>query len=128
MKKLLIVIALGEAAAGLALLTAPSLVVPLLLGQEPTGVGVALARVTGIALLALGIACWPGLLLVGLLTYNAVVAVYLACLGFEGGLTGVLLWPVVVLHAVLAALLTWGVTRMPRDHKLTVSVEPPRPC
>ena len=115
MKKLLIVIALGEAAAGLALLTVPSLVVPLLFGQEPTAVAVALARVTGIALLALGVACWPGPPLVGLLTYNVVVAGYLACVGFAGGLTGVLLWPVVVLHAVLAALLAWGITRMPRD-------------
>jgi hypothetical protein len=115
MKKLLIVIALGEAAAGLALLTVPSLVVALLFGQEPTGVAVALARVTGIALLSLGIACWPGLLLVGLLTYNAAIAVYLACLGFAGGLTGVLLWPVVVLHAILAALLTWVIARMRRS-------------
>jgi hypothetical protein len=115
MKKLLIVIALGEGAAGLALLTVPSLVVPLLFGQEPTGVAVALARVTGIALLALGVACWPGRLLVALLTYNAVIAVYLACLGFVGGLTGVLLWPVVVLHAILAALLTWVIARMRRS-------------
>jgi len=112
MKRLLIIVALGEAFTGLAFLTVPSVVVPLLFGQEPTGVAVVLARVTGIALLALGIACWPGPPVVGLLTYSAVIAVYLVCLGFAGGLTGVLLWPAVVLHAVLAALLTWGVTRM----------------
>ena len=115
MKKLLIVIALGEAAAGLAFLTVPSLVVPLLFGQEPAGVAVALARVTGIALLALGVACWPGPPLVGLLTYNAVAAVYLAYLGFAGGLTGVLLWPAAVLHAILTVLLSRGITRMPRE-------------
>jgi hypothetical protein len=63
----------------------------------------------------LGVACWPGPPLVGLLTYSAVVAVYLACLAFAGGLTGVLLWPAVLLHVVLTALLTWGITRMPRD-------------
>jgi hypothetical protein len=114
MKKLLIVIGLGEAAAGLALLTVPSLVVPLLFGQEPTGVAVALARVTGIALLALGVACWPGPPLVGLLTYSAIAAAYLAWLGLAGGLTGVLLWPAVVLHVVLAALLAWCIARMPR--------------
>jgi hypothetical protein len=85
MKKLLIVIALGEGAAGLALLTVPSVVVWLLFGQEPIGVAVALARVTGIALLALSVACWPGPPLVGLLTYNAVATVYLAWLGFAGG-------------------------------------------
>jgi len=116
MSKLLIIAALGEAAAGLALLIVPSLVVPLLFGQEPTGVAVALARVAGIALWALGVACWPGPPLVGLLTYNAVVTVYLACLGVAGGLTGVLLWPVIVLHVILTALLSWGVARtLPRD-------------
>ena len=115
MKKLLIVIAFGEAVAGLALLIAPSLVVPLLFGQEPAGVAVALARVTGIALLALGVACWPGPPASGLLTYNAVAAIYLSGLGVAGGLTGVLLWPAAVLHAVLAALLAWSVTRMRTD-------------
>ena len=116
MKKLLIVAALGEAAAGLALLTVPSLVVALLFGQEPAGVAMALARVAGIALLALGVACWPGPPVIGLLAYNAAVAVYLACLGFAGGLTGILLWPAVVLHAIMTALLTWSITRtLPRD-------------
>jgi len=89
MKKLLVVAALGEAAAGLALLTVPSRVVALLFGQEPAGVAVAVARVAGIALLALGVACWPGPPVIGLLAYNAAVAVYLACLGFAGGLTGI---------------------------------------
>jgi hypothetical protein len=31
---------------------------------------------------------------------------YLAYIGFAGGLTGVLLWPAVILHAILTALLT----------------------
>ncbi len=116
MKKLLIIAALGEAATGLSLLTVPSLIVPLLFGEEPAGVAVALARVAGIALLALGVACWPGPPVIGLLIYNAVVAAYLAYLGFVGGLTGVLLWPAFVVHVILTALLTWGVTRiLPRD-------------
>jgi len=118
MKKLLIVVALGEAAAGLVFLAVPSLVVPLLFGQEPAGVAVVLARVTGIALLALGVACWPGPPVVGLLIYNAVAAVYLACIGFAGGLTGVLLWPAVVLHVILSALVTWVITRMRRNLRL----------
>jgi hypothetical protein len=115
MKKLLNVVALGEAATGLAFLTVPSLVGELLFGQEPTDVAMALARVTGIALIALGVACWPGPPLVGMLTYSALVTLYLACLGFAGGLTGILLWPAVILHVILTVLLTRDITRMLRD-------------
>ena len=42
-----------------------------------TGVAIPVARVAGIALIALGIACWPGPPLVGMLTYSAVVTLYL---------------------------------------------------
>jgi len=52
------------------------------------------------------VACWPGPPLVGMLTYSAVVTGYLAYVGFVGGLTGILLWPVVVLYLILTALLT----------------------
>src|SRR5262249_41267008 len=56
---LLAVAAACEAATGLALAIAPRLVVTLLLGTEPAGAGLAMSRVAGIALLALGLACWP---------------------------------------------------------------------
>jgi hypothetical protein len=97
--------AIAEAATGAALLIVPSLVGQLLLGDELTGVAVPVARVAGIALIALGIACWPGPPLVGMLIYTVVVALYLAYLGIAGGLSGMLLWPAVVLHAILAVLL-----------------------
>ena len=87
---------------GLALLIVPSLVGRLLLGEELTGVAIPVARVAGIALIALGVACWPGTPLVGMLTYSAAVTLYLAYVGFAGGLTGILLWPAVAVHAVLA--------------------------
>jgi hypothetical protein len=115
MKKMLMFAAIGEAGTGLALLTVPSLVGRLLLGDEFTGVTIPVARVAGIALIALGIACWPGPPQVGMLIYSALAAVYLAYLGFAGGLAGVLLWPAVVLHVILTALLTWGITQMRRD-------------
>ena len=60
MKRLLMLAALGEAGTGLALLLVPALVGRLLLGTELVGVAVPVARVAGIALLALGLACWPG--------------------------------------------------------------------
>ena len=34
-----------------------------------------------------------------MLTYSALVTLYLAYLGFAGGLTGIFLWPAVALHA-----------------------------
>ena len=70
-----------------------------------TGVAIPVARVLGIALIALGVACWPGPPLVGMLIYSAAVTLYLAYLGFAGGFTGILLWPAVVLHVILTALL-----------------------
>ncbi|HWX35904.1 MAG TPA: hypothetical protein VNZ53_51865 [Steroidobacteraceae bacterium] len=111
MKNALAFAAVAEVATGLALLIAPSLVVQLLLGEQLTGVAIPVARVAGIALIGLGIACWPGPPLVGMLTYGALVTVFLAYLGFAGGLTGVLLWPAVVLHLILTALLTRNATR-----------------
>ncbi|MGE5532665.1 MAG: hypothetical protein ACM3VW_11175 [Bacteroidota bacterium] len=111
MKKVLVLAAVSEAATGLALVIVPSLVGRLLLGEELTGVAIPVARVLGIALLALGVACWPGTPLVGMLTYSAAVTLYLAYVGFAGGLSGILLWPAVVLHVILTALLTRASTR-----------------
>lgn len=105
MKSALVLAALGEAATGAALLIVPSSVGRLLLGAELSGVAIPVARVAGIALIALGIACWPGSQRVGMLIYSAAVTLYLAYLGFTGGSSGVMLWPAVALHAVLTALL-----------------------
>jgi hypothetical protein len=111
MKNVLIFAAVAEAATGLALLIVPSLVGFLLLGEELVGVAIPVARVAGIALIALGIACWPGPPLIGMLAYSTLVTLYLAYLGL-GGLTGVFLWPAVALHVVLTALLTFDFMRM----------------
>jgi len=110
MKGVLVIAAVGEAATGVALLLVPSLVGQWLFGAELAGVGLTMARVTGIALVALGIACWPGPPLLGMLTYSAATALYLAWVGLSGGSSGVLLWPAVVLHVFLALLLICGFT------------------
>jgi hypothetical protein len=73
----------------------------------------ALGRVAGFALLGLGLAWWPDLESFGvntpalraLLTYNLLATFYLAYLGIGGRLVGTLLWPAVVIHAVLTLLL-----------------------
>ena len=111
MRRLLSVAGAGEALTGLVLLIHPALVVRLLFGAEISGSGTVMSRVAGIALIALGVACWPGPPQVGILSYSAAVTLYLAYVGFAGGLTGVLLWPAVVLHVILTALLTRASTR-----------------
>ena len=84
----------------------PSLVGRLLLGAELSGVAIPVARVLGIALIALGVACWPGrTALCGMLTYSALATAFLAYLGIRGNWVGPLLWPAVVLHAVMTILL-----------------------
>jgi hypothetical protein len=103
MNKVLIFAAVAEAATGLALLVVPALAGQLLLGEELVGVAIIVARVAGIALIALGVACWPGTPLAGMLTYSAAVTLFLAFVGITGG--GILLWPAVVLHALLTFLL-----------------------
>jgi hypothetical protein len=104
MKTTLMFAAIGETATGLALLIVPSLVVHLLLGQDLANVAVPVARVAGIALVGLGISLWPGPPLLGMLIYSAAVTLYLAYLGFDGS-SGLLLWPAVVLHAILSVIL-----------------------
>ena len=110
MRKVLVVAALAEAATGVALLIVPSLVGSLLLGNELTGIAATVARVAGIALIALAIACWPGPPLIAMMMYSAAIALYLGFGGFAGSLTGILLWPAVVLHVILTALLTLTLT------------------
>ena len=77
MKHTLRFAAVLEIATGLALLIVPSLVVLLLLGGELTGVAVPVARVLGIALIALGFACGPGSPLSGMLIYSAAATLFL---------------------------------------------------
>ena len=118
MKKVLALAAVAEAGLGLVLLVYPPIVVRLLLGADIAGAGIVVSRVAGIALIALGVACWPGPPRVGMLTYSAAVTLYLAYVGFVGGLSGILLWPAVVLHVILTALtLGSGINKRERRRK-----------
>ena len=107
MKNVLKLAAIGEAVTGLALLVVPNLVSSLLLGTELAGVSIPIARVTGIALVGLGVACRPNwTALCGMLTYGTLVTVFLTYLGISGEWVGSLLWPAVALHAALTLLLS----------------------
>jgi hypothetical protein len=78
-----------------------------------TPAGVALARVAGLALVALAVACWLARhdsqsragrgVLVAMFIYNAGAATMLAYGGMGLGLSGIGLWPAVLLHAALTA-------------------------
>jgi hypothetical protein len=110
---LLIVTALVETAAGVTLLFSPPLVAALLLDAplDPPAASV-VARVAGAALLSLGGACWlarddgpsraPRGLVAAMLLYNCAAIAVLANAAAGAGLVGVLMWPTVALHAVLA--------------------------
>lgn len=96
--------AVAEAAMGVALLAIPSFVGRMLLGAELTGISIAVARVTGIALIGLAVACWPGTPMTGMLTYSVLTTLYFSYLRISGAV-GILLWPAVAAHAVLSLLL-----------------------
>ena len=113
MSTLLGLAAILEAATGLVLMIHPALVAQLLFGDGVSGAGMALTRVAGIALLALGVACWPGRETGGggapafraMLTYSLLVTIYLVYLGVVEHLMGMLLWPAVAAHVVFTLLL-----------------------
>jgi hypothetical protein len=110
--RLLIATAVLEASAGVALMSAPALATRLLVGAIDTP-GLAVARVAGAALFTIGILCWvasnersglaPRGVLSGLLFYNVAVLVALAHANLALQLSGIGLWPVVILHAAMAA-------------------------
>jgi len=103
----------AEVATGLALIFKPALVVKLLLGVDASGMEMVIARCLGIGLFGLSFACWPDTqksvsttaAFRGMLIYSALIAAYLAYLGAVGHLGGLLLWPAVVLHAVVVGLM-----------------------
>jgi hypothetical protein len=115
LRKILAFAVVVEVGTGLVLMIDPEIVVALLLGVDISGGGILLGRYFGIALLALGLACLPirqcgesgSPPFRAMLTYNVLIAVYLAYLGTVAHLKGLLLWPVVALHAVMALLLVW---------------------
>jgi hypothetical protein len=50
-----------------------------------------------------------------MLTYSGLITLYLVCVGLAGRLAGILLWPAVVLHAVLSLLLARLLTARSKD-------------
>jgi hypothetical protein len=113
MNTILMLAALAEGGTGLILLAYPPMVVRLLFDAEISGVGVNMSRLAGIALVGLGAACWPGTDLrrafQGIVTYSVLAMLFLIYIGVRSEGVGLLLWPGVIVHAVLVVLLggTW---------------------
>jgi len=109
MNRLLSFAAVAEALTGVALMAVPSIVGRLLLGADLSGVTVPVARVAGMALVGLGVACYPGEAasrgLSGMLAYSLLVTLYLVYLGLDGEWVGSLLWIAAAIHAALTVLL-----------------------
>lgn len=121
MNRVLQIAAMGEAVTGVALLVSPPLVARLVFGASVEGVGIIACRLAGLALIGLGIACWPGVsgnpAKLGMLVYGLAAAVFLAGLGIGGmwgDASGALLWPAVAAHAVITVLLMRAWFRRPR--------------
>ena len=114
MKLLLIIAAVIEAGAGLALLLIPTVAVSALLGASlDTATGLVAGRIAGAALVGLAIACWqarngergsPATGVVEAMSfYNFAAAMVLVYAGIRLELRSALLWPVIVLHLGLGA-------------------------
>jgi hypothetical protein len=113
-KPLLAMMGAAEAVTGLVLAVAPSFLVELLLGAAPgTAAAITVSRVAGVAILALGVACWLARedaagravrgLIASMLLYSVAVVAILVQAWANQGLAGIALWPIVLAHLVLAA-------------------------
>ena len=105
-KALLKVACLVELGTGLVLLVLPQLLARLLLGAEVAGTGLVMSRLWGLSILALGVACWPGMqALRGILAYNVLITICLVALMVDGEFRGIMLLPGIILHGTLTLLL-----------------------
>jgi hypothetical protein len=124
-KRLLIVTAVIELGAGVALLCFPSVTVALLLGSSlDTATALTLARVAGTALSALGGASWLAQydaqscaargLVTAMVLYNLGTVIILSAAGIRSQPVGIASWPTVVLHTVMAI---WCVASLLRSQR-----------
>ena len=129
MKLLLIIAAVIEAGAGVALLLIPTVAVTALLGAPlDTPTGLVAGRIAGAALVALAIACWQarngerGNSATGVVQamsfYNFAGAMVLVYAGTRLDLRSALLWPAIVLHLGLGAWCVLTLWYSPKNIKV----------
>ena len=113
---LLLVTGVVEVTVGIGLLLTPGIVLAMLLGieQAPTGT-LFVGRITGAAILGIGLVSWlmrndtsqasQRSLITGIIVYTIAAAVLLIYGAISSNMVGIMLWPGVIFHTVLAA---WG--------------------
>ena len=127
-KSLLSVTGALEVATGLALLMAPSVLIDLLLGATPgSSAGLTVSRVAGVALLALGVACWLARedpagraakgLIAAMCLYSVAVVAIIVHAWMSLGLFGIAFWPLVLVHTGLAAWCIACLSTRPLEEK-----------
>ena len=101
-----------ELVTGLTLLVIPGVVIRVLIGADEGTTSTIVGRVLGGALLGLGIAGASARgrtperrIVLAYLVYNVSTAAVLAAASVAGTANGILLWPVVAVHALLAVVL-----------------------
>ena len=112
MKSLLTITALIEGVTGLALAIMPSFVVSILLGTSLTDISaILIARLAGVALTTIAIACWlsrsntqSAVIVKAMLAYNVFSIVLLVYAVLFERIAGLGLWPTVLIHF---GLLVW---------------------
>jgi len=124
MQKLLITTAIIESGTGLILIFFPSVIAALLFGSSlDSPVALTVARVAGVALISLGTACCMGRnetqgkavkgLVTAMTVYNIGVIAVLLYAGIVLGLSGIGLWPVVLVHI---AMTVWCILSLLKNH------------
>lgn len=119
--RLLFIEIVFEAVTGLLLLAIPLTLIAWVFGDRAP-VDATLGRVAGAGLLALAGGCWlirrrngGRSALIAFQLYNIPVAIFLVVVGFATEYVGVLLWPAVVAHVALSALIYVALAPQPRE-------------
>ncbi|HEY2155229.1 MAG TPA: hypothetical protein VGH33_06340 [Isosphaeraceae bacterium] len=135
MKSLLTATALFEFTTGVVLESDPSAASRLLLGTPlDSPAALVITRVLGAALIAIGAGCWftrdraDAGLLAALLLYNLGAVAVLVDARIGLGLSGLALWPAVILHAALAVWCLACLRTARRDQKSADSWEGEAPA
>jgi hypothetical protein len=113
LKNILRFCSISETTTALAIIFIPLVITKLLFDTEINDVTIVITRFAGISLLCFGIASWPKQEFVlaswAMLLYNLLVTILFIYLGLNQIWVGILLWPVAILHFVLAVLLVRGI-------------------
>jgi hypothetical protein len=121
-----------EAVMAVAFVLWPSLPLTILFGQSPdTALALLAGRIGGAALLSLAMACWwagddpesraASGLVAAMLLYDAVAFVLLVYARMVAGLSGIGLWPAVVVHAALGV---WCIVSLRHKHPRRIQPTP----